>query len=959
MPQPRKKLIEVSLPLDAINAASRRTKTKAPKGYPTSFHKYWAHRPLAACRAVIFAQLVDDPSSWPERFPTGASQDVERERLHEVIREFVEWPKSTADQTRWEKSLDAARFEIARSVAWARNEEPPTSRSDILAYLAANAPAVNDPFCGGGSIPLEAQRLGLRAQGSDLNPVPVLISRALVEIPPKFTGLPPVNPDVTRDLLDATWKGAAGLAADVRYYGRWMRAEAAKRIGHVYPDVALPSGGKASVVAWLWARTVASPDPAAKGAMVPLASSFILSSKPGRETIARVVRDGNAQDGWRFEVQQGQVSAADLAIAKKGTVNRSEGGRCALTGAPMPFSYLRAEGGARRLGVRLMAIVAEGTRGRTYLTPTDDQERAARVPRPSVDAVPISHWPGRTNVVEYGMTEFADLFTDRQLSTLVTMSDLVMEARAKALVDARGGFATRSHSTDERPLSEGGRGALAYADALATYLAFVVDRMAEYGSSGASWLPKDSAIRSALARQALPMVWDYCEANYFSKSSAGIETCISVVADALECAPATSNAFISQWAAQNNNFDQRIVFSTDPPYYDNIAYADLYDFFYHWLRRSLAGVWPELFRRIQTPKEEELIASPYRHGGKDAAELHFMNGMGQALAAMARASEPSVPMAIYYAFKQSEKSEDGIGSAGWASFLQAVIASGLMVDGTWPMRTENEERLIGNNSNMLASSIVLVCRPRSAEAHSTTRRDFVAELRRELPEALARMRAAGMHPVDMPQSALGPGMAVFSKYAVVREADDSAMSVSRAITLINQVRGEIAHADSGELDAPTRFALDWFEAYGWGAKGAGEAIKLAQSYDLTERGLRDAGVLVTDRGDARLVRRSELPPEWRPSRDRSLTAWELVQALNRALNDGGGINAAGELLGKARELGSAALWLTERLFALSEDRRMADEAIGWGRLAEAWDAIESAADRADGPAVAITQPDLL
>lgn len=961
MNQPRRKLIEVAMPLEAINAASARAKKKAPKGYPTSFHKYWAQRPLAACRAVIFGQLVDDPSAWPDKFPTKIEQTAERERLHRIMAEMLEWPSAkSADLARWERSLDAARREIARSIAWAREEVPPVDRASVLNYLQDFAPPVHDPFCGGGSIPLEAQRLGLRSSGSDLNPVSVLISRALVEIPPKFSGQAPVSASASKDLLAQPWQGAQGLAEDVRYYGRWMRDQAAGRIGSLYQQISLQNGDDATVIAWLWARTVRSPDPGARGARVPLASSFVLSLKAGKEAIARVVRDTSAEDGWRFEVQQGHVSGTDFAEAKKGTIGRAEGGICALTGTAMPFSYIRTEGQAGRMGARLMAMVVEGKNGRVFLSPTVSQEALAKAQKP--EWKPDTAIPGNTRDFKtplYGLNTFGDLFTDRQLVALTTFCDLVEEARKKALADATVAFEARGLSPDPAPLAAGGLGPRAYADAVATYLAFALDRMAEYGSTGATWLPKDSAIRSTFGRQALPMVWDYCEANYLAKSSASIDTCVGVVADALQRTPANVPGSINQWPAQSKSFAKPVLFSTDPPYYDNIGYADLSDFFYVWLKRSVGDVWPDLFRRLQTPKDDELVATPYRHGGREAAESHFMKGMGEALAAMAKANEPSCPMAIYYAFKQSEKSEEGVSSAGWSSFLQAVVDSGLMIDGTWPMRTESEERLIGNNANALASSIVLVCRPRPADARAATRRDFVTELRRELPDALARMQAAGVHPVDLPQSALGPGMAVFSKYGIVREADDRPMSVSRAITIINQVRGEIAHADSGELDAPTRFALDWFEAYGWNSKDTGQAIMLAQSYDLTERGLRDAGVLTTEGGEARLVRRSEISEGWRPSRDRALTTWELTQALNRALNDGGGVAAAGVLLGEARDLAAPAYWLTGRLFTLAEDRRMTDEAIGWGRLAEAWDAIEAAADRTDRPVAAPTQLDLL
>lgn len=969
---PRKKLIEVSMPLEAINTASAREKS-IRHGHPSTLHLWWARRPLAACRAVIFGQLVDDPCSWPDRFPTQAAQDAERERLHDVIRSMVEWPgSSAADQTRWERALDAARAEIARSVAWGRGEAAPEGRGAVLAYLAQHAPPVYDPFCGGGSIPLEAQRLGLRAYGSDLNPVPVLISKALVEVPPKFAGLAPVRPGAARSALDQPWRGAQGLAEDVRHYGHWMREQAKARIGHLYPDVDLPGGKSATVIAWLWARTVRSPDPGAKGAMVPLASSLVLSGKAGKEAIVRVVHDPAAPDGWRFQVQQGGVSAEDLATSKGGTVNRSEGGRCALTGAAMPFKYLRSEANAGRFGTRLMAIVAEDARGRAYLSPTKEHETVAQTVRPDFETSEISHWPGRTNVVEYGMKNFGDLFTDRQLVALTTFADLISAARARVLLDAKIAFAGSSLPTEQVSLADGGRGPEAYADAVATYLAFVISKLSNVGSSITSWMNDRGAFRETFARQAIPMVWDFAEANSFADAGGSFETALDKIAMAVAAAPTENEGTIHQINAAANGYPVRpVAISTDPPYYDNIAYADLSDFFYVWLRRSIGNVWPDLFRRLQTPKAEELVASPYRApdrpemtrrvgrddhpvlfdwerlSPKDRAEREFMFGMGQALTAMRNAATSDAPLAIYYAFKQSEKSEDGVSSAGWASFLQAVVDAGLLVDGTWPMRTESPGRLIGKDSNALASSVVLVCRQRPTTARTVSRREFLAELRREMPEAVSRMRVAGIHPVDIPQAALGPGMKVFSQYATVREADDSAMPVGRAIILINQVRGEIDHAESGDMDAATRFALDWFAAYGWNAHASGQAIQLAQSYDLTERTLREAGVLLTDRGEARLVRRAEMAADWRPSRDRNLTAWELAQALNRALNDGGGVSEAGAMLAEARELGGPVRWLVARLFAVAEDRRMTDEARGWGHLSEAWAEVEAAADRGD------------
>ncbi|HEV2365723.1 MAG TPA: DUF1156 domain-containing protein [Caulobacteraceae bacterium] len=982
----RKKLIEVSMPLEAINAASGREKS-IRHGHPSTLHLWWARRPLAACRAVLFGQLVDDPSAWPDQFPTEEAQERERERLHDVIRAFVEWPGSKpSEQAKWQRALDAARLEIARSIARCRGEESPSGPPGVLAYLAEHAPPVYDPFCGGGSIPLEAQRLGLRAYGSDLNPVAVLISKALVEIPPTFAGIAPIHPGAERDLRH--WQGAQGLAKDVRFYGEWMRDQAMARLGSLYPDATLRDGRKATVIAWLWARTVRSPDPSVRGAMVPLASSFVLSAKAGREAVVRVLRDPSASDGWHFAVKSGDVATVELEAARHGTKGKGSNFSCVLSGAPIYGEYIRSEGRSGRLGSRLMAIVAEGNRERLYLSPTPDHEAAAKsagtfgitgdeaiasaARRTFLSGATPAKLTGGTCHI-YGLDTWGSLFTARQIVALTTLSDLVGAARAKVRADAEEQFGARGLTEDHRSLVDGGKGPHAYADAVATYLGLLISRRTDRNNSLCTWdsgpvstkastggSARTASVRSTFTRQAIPMTWDFAEASPFSESGGGFLSGIDWVVAAIERTPAAPSGSIFHVDAAANSYPVHpVVVSTDPPYYDNIGYADLSDFFYVWLRRSLSDVWPNLFRRLQTPKQEELVATAYRFGGREAAEAHFMAGMSRALRAVREASVPNIPLAIYYAFKQSEKTADGVSSPGWASFLQAVIAAGLVVDGTWPVRTELSNRMIGMGTNALASSIVLSCRARPSNGPSATRTGFMAELRRELPDALARMRMAGLHPVDLPQSALGPGMAVFSKYAVVREPDDSAMSVALAIALINQVRGETDEAEIGALDPETRFALDWFASFGWNEREAGEAIKLGQSYDRTERQLREAGILVAERGKARLRRRPEMDPEWRPSTDRTQTVWELAQALNRALHDAGGVRAAGALLAEAQHMGVDASWLAGRLFRISEERRMTDEALGWGNLAQAWGEIEAAAGEGTPAPAVQAQPELI
>ena len=710
MSTPRKKLIEVSMPLEAINRASIHEKA-IRHGHPSALHLWWARRPLAACRAVLFAQLVDDPSGWPEEFPTEKDQARERARLHKIIAEMVPW-KATNN----EHILNKARFEIARSLARGRGEAPPKQddAEAVLAYLAAHAPPVCDPFCGGGSIPLEAQRLGLRAYGSDLNPVAVLVSKATCEIPPMFAGCPPVNPE--RDRL-VTWKGAQGLADDIRYYGKWMRDEAQARIGHLYPKVAITEamaakredlkphvGKELTVIAWLWARTVASPDPMMRGAHVPLASSFVLSSKKGKEVIVQPSVDRD-HGSYRFTVKSDGVTQDDLARAKSGTkAGRGANFTCVVSGAPISGEHIKAEGVGGRMGARLMAVVVEGQRRRVYLDSTDDMEEVAQSAEPmSKPSEELPDDPRNFWTVSYGLNLYAHLFTDRQLVALTTFSEMVSEARERTLADAL----AAGMDSDAPRLTDGGTGAQAFADAVATYLGLCVSRQANRSSNLSFWDPGGAKVQQVFARQALPMVWDYCEANPFSDSSGNFVGQVGYLANVVANSPINGKrgAVIQQDAAGDLGFSQGVAIATDPPYYDNIGYADLSDFFYVWQRRALRDTWPDLFRRVLAPKEEELVATPYRHGSKDTAEQFFLAGMASALSNMHRASADDLPVTIYYAFKQSEAAKEGLTSPGWATFLQGVVDAGYVIDGTWPVRTE----LAGNLKKRFNASLLPSC----------------------------------------------------------------------------------------------------------------------------------------------------------------------------------------------------------------------------------------------------------
>ena len=767
---------------------------------------------------MIFAQLVDDPSSLPELYPTEAQQDEERQRLFRIIEDLILW-----DNTNNKTVVEKAEAEIRKS--WKRTCEEFSDHPRAIELFDVNhLPDFCDPFAGSGSLPLSAQWLGLNSYASDLNPVAVLINKALIEIPPRFASRPPINPDVKKkaDLAGREWKGVQGLAEDVRYYGQRMRDEAEKRIGQLYPKVEVTAemakersdlkkyvGQHRTVIAWLWARTVKSPNPAFATIDVPLASTFMLSSGAGKEVYIEPVMDDG---GYRFEVIVGKPT--NMEIAKSGTsAGKRKAFKCIVSGVPIGYDYIRNEAKSGRMGERLMTVVAEGDRGRVYLSPTPDLESLVShaVPDWKPDCeMPTKHRDFKPPV--YGMTNLGDIFTNRQLVALSTFSDLVQEIRELVHLDAL----AANFAVNEPPLHAGGAGATAYADAICTYLACVLDRMVYYGSNLTSWLPKDNALRDCMPRQVLAMTWDFAECNPFGKSSGDVLTCINSVSNYLEGATPNANGIAMQCDAQTALVGGKVfVFSTDPPYYDNISYADLSDFFYVWLRRTLKPVFPDLFSTLAVPKTEELVATPNRHGGKEQAEKFFLDGMTKAMQRLAEQAHPAFPVTIYYAFKQTESDEDdGTTNTGWDTFLDAVVCAGFAITGTWPIRTEGAGRMIASGTNALASSIVLVCRPRSTSTPTAARREFVAALKAELPQALAHLQAGNIAPVDLAQAAIGPGMAVYTRYAKVLDAEGKPLSVRAALALINQTLDEALAEQEGDFDADTRWALTWFDQVG-------------------------------------------------------------------------------------------------------------------------------------------------
>ncbi|MBN9362842.1 MULTISPECIES: DUF1156 domain-containing protein [unclassified Devosia] len=953
----KKKLIEVAIPLEAINTASAREKS-IRHGHPSTLHLWWARRPLAACRAVLFAQLVDDPSGYADKLlddlkirkqaeadlvvrlkawrdrtadaqgnvsdtpePTleDCAADIERKRLFKIIEDLVIWENSTNEEV-----LERARVEIRRSCG------------GVL-------PPIYDPFSGGGSIPLEAQRLGLPAYGSDLNPVAVMIGKAMIEIPPKFKDVSPIHLGAKERQF---YRNAEGLAEDVKYYGEWMREKAWEKIGDLYPQADVPKehgGGKATVVAWIWARTVSSPDPAFGGVHVPLANSFVISSKKGNETIIVPLVDRN-RSTYEFEIKSTGLSKQDIEKAQKGTkAGKAQDFVCLLSGTPIQREYIRKEGKEGRLGVRLMAVVAEGSKSRLYLPPDLQMEEVARSAQSysiisEARATFLSGaTPTRAMVTggvcsAYGLDQWGKLFTDRQLLALLTLSDLMHEVRDKIALDAL----HEGLSDDQTPLREGGVGAKAYAEAVSVYLSFAIDRLTDAGSTIATWA-SGGFIRFTFARQAIPMTWDFAECNFFSESTGNFLGAIEWISKALVEFQPRNIGSIRQHDAQNVTFPIGSVISTDPPYYDNIGYADLSDFFYPWLRRNTRDVFPELMGTIAVPKAEELVATTYRHGSKEAAEAFFLSGMTQAISGMAQQTSSAMPATIYYAFKQSEVEQEGLASTGWATFLQAILSAGYSIVGTWPVRTERSARTVASGTNALANSVVLVCRKREISAQILTRAEFIRALKRELPPAIAELQAANIAPADMPQSAIGPGMGVFSRYKAVLESDDSPMSVKTALQLINRELDEYLGGIQGEFDGDTRFAITWFEQHGMAKGDYGAADNLARARGISVEGVKHAGIVESTAGKVRILSREELDDDWDPEVDVHLTVWECLQHLVRQYEKDGISHDTAVLLKKIDARAEAVKDLAYCLYDISANKRKdAKEATAYNALIADW-----------------------
>ena len=927
MSEYRKKLIEVALPLSEVNDASAYDKMPGIGPHPKGIHHWWARLPLPAARVVLFSSVVDDPSAHPERFPTEDAQKRERERLFSMIRQLLqkkmhEHPEAYAN-------------------AWA----------EMQRHADGRLPAVLDPFTGGGSIPLEAARLGLEANAADLNPVAVLLNKCNLEIVPRWLNQLPVNPQSRDDTLRAPeWHGARGLADDIRYYARAVREQAIKKIGHLYPTVTLPKeygGREAPVVVWLWARTVASPNPTAGGVHVPLVASFWLSSKKGNLAWMEPIvnKDDNS---WRFDICTGEPS--DRSSVRRGTKLGRGAFRCLLTGQPIEYSYLRDQASVGRLGRALLCIVADIGRGKAYVPATPEQETLGTTDlaewRPDEPVTTPCHDVDRLPM--YGMPTWADAFAPRQLTAMVTLSDAIRAVRSDILQDAKTA-GLNAADTEE------------YARAICSFLALALDRCADFGNSICTWSPTNHKVMHLFGRQAIPMVWDFAEANTLGDSVGAWSTCSDYVAACTEVLGKTPTQLgrARQIDAATSWDELRgLLVSTDPPYYDNIGYAALSDFFYVWLRRTVGDLYPDLFGTILVPKEPELIAAPERfEGDKAKAKEHFEAGFRRAFSALREKMDPRFPLTIYYAFKQEdEKSGGGDGeehslngvdrTTGWETLLDALLGSGFQITATWPVRASQKWRMLAMGTNALASYIILACRPSQADAQQCSRREFMNELKKELPAALKHLQQGNIAPVDLAQASIGPGMAVFSRYSVVLESSGKPMTVRTALALINQMLDEVLTEQEGEFDTDTRWAVAWFEQSGMDEDDFGVAETLSKAKNTAVNGLVEAGIITARAGKVRLIPRADMPADWNPATDNRLTAWEVTQHLIRALDQQGETGAADLLRKLGGDYGEKARDLAYRLYSICERQKWANEALAYNSLVIAWPEISKLARKA-------------
>lgn len=883
----KKKLIEVAMPLEAINEGSKpETENPFLKGHPRAVHNWWARTPLSVSRAVLFAQLIDDPGE-------GLSPK-EAQKTRKKLLDFV------SKLATWEATSDNKLIEKAREMIQAQFKGEPLEFWDM--------------FAGRASIPLEAQRLGLRVTSSDLNPVAVTIQRALLEFPSKFKNRAPIHPDSEKKLTKRTeWKAASGLIEDIRWYGELVNIQASQKLDRLYPR-----GLKGEIItAWLWARTVKCPNPACGGKM-PLVRSFALATKNEKNVYIHPKIDKIKKEiVWEVH-QEGHPP--------KGTVGRG-GARCIFCDCPVDLQYIRNEGKEGRITYTMMAAVSEGNRQRIYIPPSLSQIKASEEAQPKwMLEVEIPKQAQKFATLQYGMTKYSDLFTSRQLAALTSLCDTIKQLREQIELDAKG---------DKE-----------YANAIILYLACALSRLTDYINSLCTWNPTNENIRNLFQRQAVPMVWDFVEGNPLN-SKLSFAVVADWIASSLELVPVGSPARVIQLDARATppKFSSQPVISTDPPYYGNISYAELSDYFYVWLRTILRYVDPQTFATVLTPKESELIALAHWHNGSRAlAEKHFREGFAVTFKNVQKISRTDVPITIYYAYKQQEEEEDGNEdiqrvSTGWETMLEGLVDAGFQITGTWPVRTTKKARAVALGTNALASAVVLVARQLKADAQIATRKEFITTLKKELPSALAALTQISIAPVDLAQASIGPGMSVFSRYSKVLEADGTPMTIRTALQIINQELDTYLTEQESDMDKETMFCIAWYEQFGWMEGPFGDANTLSTAKGTAVNAIEQAGILYARAGKVRLLNRKELDPEWDPTKKKlKLTVWECAQHLIKTLDDKGE-NGAAEILKKIGGQSEPVKELSYRLYNLCEKKGWTEDSLAYNNLISSWQSI--------------------
>lgn len=897
-----KKLIEVAIPLEAINKESAREKS-IRHGHPSTLHLWWARRPLATARAVLFASLVDDPSSHPELFPTKGDENKERERLFQIIEELIKWENSNNPEI-----LEKARNEIARYV------------SGPIGFL--------DPFAGGGAIPLEAKRLGLKSYAYDLNPVAVTINKSMIEIPSYFLNYRPVNPEARQNTLYTTYKEYEGLAEDVRYYGQLLKKITWNKVKQYYPECKTKDGNR-TVIAWIWSRSIVCPNPMCS-CIVPMIKSTTLSVKQ-----KTYVEFTSTKDDVIFNITKTKPSISSTIVSKRG-------GLCPVCNASIDLEYIHQQFKDQKVTPKLITTICEGNPGRLYNNPDLTQINAADAPRPQ--DIPKMKMEGSSqymNARNYGLESFSDLYTDRQLLTLSTFSKSLKELQQVIIKDAK-----KAGLAEGLQISKGGNGATAYSETIITYLSFVIDKLADRNTSVCSWDTSRDGVRNTFGRQAIPMVWDYAECNPFSNSTGSFNNMLDWVVESIQKLPVGEPYEAKQHNAMESFEHNNLVISTDPPYYDNVDYSNLSDFFYMWLRPNLKDIFPEIYTTIRVPKEDELVALPYRHeNDRDKAKSFFETGMMRAFKSIYLSARDDVPVTIYYAFKQREKeiekqdSSEQYSSSGWETFLTGVIQSGFIITGTWPMRTEMVNRMRGIDSNALSSSIVLVCR-KGSHSGTITQREFVSILKKELKEGLNGLQNSNIAPVDLAQSAIGPGISVYSRYDSIIQSDGSKMDVKNALQIINRELDAFLNENESSMDSESRFCLDLYSNYAYNELNYGDAEVLSKAKNASIEHMKSLGIVNSEKGKVSLVERKDLLEKDEKSDKRLSTVWHMCQHLTALLETGGIEECAKFLVPYAGTLPGDAKSLAYHLFTIAEKKKWTQEAIAYNSLVTSWPDIQ-------------------